>query len=293
MIREQTAARFTQRAPESVLIDCLKAFDGGATSDVCLTRYPQQADGMRGVLDMRAQLLTFKTTTPSPANFAAGREALLARVVRPQAGSHPGAINTEAGRAHSQVWRPATRAAFAGALLFAMASCAIGVSATPVGDKVSEVLPNIPAIEVPEPGPIYPFPAYNAASPDMLPTTDPSAPIEVAPQPIEQQQSDPAVEPSETQLEPTKPGNPGDTWIPPTSFNETEEPEVETPAPSAQPEDNESSHQDVEQDDSSDDRADDEDSKSHDDEASSDDGENDGDDRSGHGETATEAAPSS
>jgi hypothetical protein len=198
-----------------------------------------QADSLRGVLDMRAQLLTLKTTAPSPATFASGREALLARVVRPLASSHPGSIETEGRPARGLMWRPATRTAFAGALLFAMASCAIGVSATPATDKIEQALPNIPAI--PHQRPIYPFPRFNDAAPDILPTAEPSEPIETAPQP----QSDPSIEPSDSpdsstpsdeQAEPAKPSSPADGWLPPINAHETDPPDdVTTPDPTGQP----------------------------------------------------------
>lgn len=231
------------RAPERILIDCFRALDAGASNDDCFARYPRQADSLRVVLDMRAQLLTLKTTAPSPTTFASGREALLARVVRPLASSHPGSMESEGRPARGFVWRPATRAAFAGALLFAMASCAIGVSATPATDKIDQALPDIPTIDVPEQRPIYPFPQFNDAPPGMLPTAEPtdSGPVEAEPQPNAQPQSDPSVEPSNSQdtdssEQEAKPSSPGDTWLPPVNAHETDPPEdVTTPDSTDQP----------------------------------------------------------
>jgi len=278
------------RAPERILIDCFRALDGGATSDDCFARYPQQADSLRGVLDMRAQLLTLRTTAPSPTTFASGREALLARVVRPLASSHPGSMETQGRQARGSMWRPATRAAFAGVLLFAMTSCAIGVSATPAGDKIGEALPAIPTIDVPEQRPPYPFPEYNGASPDVLPTNEPAAPsnsepIETAPQPSEPSQDAPIAEDSDAQdnVDPahispqadpsTGPANPGDTWLPPINAHEDDPPEVDTPEPSSDDADgsdhdsnnvDESNGQDDGDENASDDDADDDDDGSDD-----------------------------
>lgn len=301
------------RAPERILIDCLRALDGGAASDDCLTRYPQQADSLRGVLDMRAQLLTLKTTAPSPATFASGREALLARVVRPLASSHPGSMETEGRPARGLFRRPATRAAFAGALLFAVTSCAIGVSATPAGDKVSDVLPNIPTIDVPDQRPIYPFPEHNDAPPGLLPTAEPTAsePVETAPQPIEQPQSDPAAEDSDSQdgsepadekpeAEPApKPSNPGDTWLPPINAQEDDPPDITTPEPPGDQENEDASDDQDDGDDeadSSSDSADGHDDGSSDGKTTSDADEprshDDEDDNSPQGETSADAATS-
>ncbi len=245
------------RAPERILIDCFTALDGGATSDDCFARYPQQAASLRGVLDMRAQLLTLRTTAPSPTTFASGREALLARVVRPLASSHPGSMETQGRQTRGLFWRPATRAAFAGALLFAMTSCAIGVSATPAGDKVGDVLPSIPTIDVPDQRPPYPFPEYNGASPDLLPAEEPAAPVvnespardPVEPDPVVEPQIAPTPEPvgsnetdkpadTKPEADPaTKPSNPGDTWLPPINAEEDAPPEIETPEPVGQQDD--------------------------------------------------------
>jgi hypothetical protein len=228
------------RASERALIDCFKALDGGATSDHFFASYPQQAESVRDVLDMRAQLLTLRTTAPSPTTFASGREALLARVVRPLASSHPGSMETQGRQARGLNWRPATRAAFAGALLFAMTSCAIGVSATPAGDKARHAIPDIPTIDVPEQRAPYPFP-QNGVDPEILPTEDPALapssddtpPVETPPPsdnggPAESPAIAPADETDQDdspgnvpgEVRPVLPDNLGDLWLPPINAEE-------------------------------------------------------------------------
>ena len=235
------------RTPERILIDCLRALDGGASTDDCVSRYPQQEDSLRGFLAIRAQLLTLKTTAPSPTTFGSGREALLARVVRPLASSHPGSTETQGRQARGLLLRPATRVAFAGALLFAMAGCALGVSATPGVDKAREALPSLPSI--PHQQPPYPFPKFNQAPPSALPTAEPSQPSNDAAAgsaTAEQPQAQPTVAPSDAtpgaaqpQPEPTKPANPSDGWLPPVNAHENDPlPDATaTPGPTAEPDD--------------------------------------------------------
>ena len=171
------------RTQERVLIDCFQAMDEGATVEECFVRYPQRAESLRGYLGMRDQLLVLKATAPSPVAFASGREALLARVVRPLANGHPGSIDAQGRPARGVIWRPAARAALAGTLLFALAACALGVSATGAGERLGEVLPDIPTIELPPQQPPYPFPKLNDAPPLVVPTEESSQPADVAPAP--------------------------------------------------------------------------------------------------------------
>jgi hypothetical protein len=141
-----------------------------------------------------------------------------------------------------------------------MASCAIGVSATPAGDKARDALPDIPPIEAPEQRPPYPFPEFNDASGDILPTEEPGygAPVDVAP-PADDVPVAPGDEPadlgdqpvdggepsdSEEPGEPTDPGKPkpsndqssSDYWIPPIGAEESPEPTPEATAEAGPPE---------------------------------------------------------
>lgn len=126
-----------------------------------------------------------------------------------------------------------------------MASCAIGVSATPATDKIDRALPDIPTIDMPEQRPIYPFPQFNDAPPELLPTAEPtdSEPVEAAPEPNAEPQGDPNVEPGDSQDtdssdQEAKPGSPGDTWLPPVNAHETDPPDdVTTPDSTDQPDD--------------------------------------------------------
>jgi hypothetical protein len=229
------------RTQERTLIDCLRALDGGATIDNCFVGSPEQTDSLHEYFGMRAQLLALKTTTPSPAAFTSGREALLARVVRPLANGHPGSTATQARQTRNPFWRPAARFALAGTLLVALAGCALGVSATAAGDRLSNALPDLPTINLPPQRPPYPFPQYNAAPPSALPTQE-SSPSSggAAPQPT----AEPSTAPSDSQdiggaidnkqPEPTKTADPADGWLPPQSAHETDPPDaVQTPEPPA------------------------------------------------------------
>ena len=243
------------RTQERVLIDCFQAMDEGATVEECFVRYPQRKESLRGYLVMRDQLLALKATAPSPVAFASGREALLARVVRPLANGHPGSIDAQGRPARGVIWRPAARAALAGTLLFALAACALGVSATGAGERLGEVLPGIPTFELPPQQPPYPFPKLNDAPPVVVPTEESSQPADVAPTPppAGEPSSDPAVEPNAPQDgggtaddkdEPAKTDDPNAGWVQPQNANEETPVDTVTPTPTDEPLDDGPGHHD-------------------------------------------------
>lgn len=217
---------------ERILIDCFRAIDTGSSAEECFDRYPQRAESLRGYVDLRSQLLAHRATDPSPVVFASGREALLARVIRPLANGHPGSAGPQAHLARGPFWRPAARVGVAGALLFAMAGCALGVSATAGGDRLSNVLPPIPTMRAP-----YPFPMNDA--PNALPTADlqqPSdgssdgtAPAATAEPPADAQDTGGG---TPTNSEPSR-TDPAASWLPPQTAHEDGDPgDVITPAQS-------------------------------------------------------------
>ncbi len=225
------------RTQERVLIDCFRAVDEGVPIETCSARFPEQEERLRGYLGMRNQLLALKATAPSPVAFASGREALLARVVRPLANGHPGSIDAQGHAARGPFWRPAARVAIAGALLFAVAGCTLGVSATAGDGGLAGVLPDIPTVQPP-----YPFPKLNDGPPIVVPTDVPSAPADLAATPVPNVEptAEPDASPSDgatdDEKKPAKTDDPNAGWVPPQNANEQDLPvDVETPTPTAEP----------------------------------------------------------
>jgi hypothetical protein len=66
---------------EAALIECLRALDAGSGIEAALAGYPQHAAVLRPYLELRARLLAAELPPLHPADYQAGRQALLDRLL--------------------------------------------------------------------------------------------------------------------------------------------------------------------------------------------------------------------
>ncbi len=146
---------------ETILIECLRAIDGGADIDECLARYPQHTDTLRPYLELHTRLQTLEQPEPSAVAYAEGRQALLERIARqPQETRRSPAhiVGALGGRLRSFAvggWMqaPLARVAVAGVLLFVLGGGALGASAAGGFQPSRDVLDALGVIEDPPPDP--------------------------------------------------------------------------------------------------------------------------------------------
>ena len=144
---------------ETILIECLRAIDGGAAIDECLARYPQHTDALRPYLELHARLQTLDQPEPSAVAYREGRQALLERIARqPQETKRSlapifGALSGRVRRFAVGGWMqaPLARVAVAGVLLFVLSGGALGASAAGGFQPSRDVLDALGVIEDPPP----------------------------------------------------------------------------------------------------------------------------------------------
>lgn len=140
---------------EALLIECLQMMEGGADIETCLARYPQHAQALGPYLELRTQMLVLDRPEPPTVAYAAGRQALLERLVNspsPEAGRslvHTFGIRWRMARERLHVlavggWNrlesPLARVAAVGALLFLLGGGALGASAAGGFEPARQVL---------------------------------------------------------------------------------------------------------------------------------------------------------
>lgn len=127
-------------AQEALLAECFRAIEQGADPSEALARYPEHAEALRPYLELRSRLLSLLAPDPSPAQYDAGRQALLARVARPAPVARERALRPAARR-------PLVRFAAAASALFVLALGALSASAAVGVKQAQDVLSVLPFVE--------------------------------------------------------------------------------------------------------------------------------------------------
>jgi len=131
---------------EDALIECLLALHRGESLDECVARYPEQAEALRPILELRSRLADVDVPGPSAAAYEAGRRTLLARL----SAAAPAEPSPSRRLLPALAWNapaPFGRAIVAGLVISLLAGGALGAAAAVGGNPVSDALSALRIIE--------------------------------------------------------------------------------------------------------------------------------------------------